>query len=260
MKQVPAAARPPATAHASTDETHSPLSQRFADLAHRAEDGDGEAARTLAVDLGICMRLPQYEQSILFHEAWKRQHPNDASDEQQPVPKAMTRFRDERDRARALCAGISREQVKGRAHWLYTAALAGDAKSAFDFGSGGFLHDDLLGQLEQIPFWREHAEDMLERALAGGESDALSALARGHDPARENDADELELSNDPVAAYAYYAALARSTAGSREMAQTALARLGPELTDAERQRALARADDICMNDLPAFCGTPHPAH
>jgi len=42
----------------------------------------------------------------------------------------------------------------------------------------------------------------------------------------------------------------------RSVAEDAIARLDPQLTEAERNEALAKAADICLNDLPAICDLP----
>jgi hypothetical protein len=239
-----------------TPDAPASLSARYADLVRNADDGDREAARTLAEDLGRCMRLPDREGTIIMHDSIIARYP--ATDRPRAGNGETLRERTEKLRQdvesdRRLCAGVTRAQIRGRAQWLYKAALAGDAKSAFEYGSGSFIHDDLLGQLEQIPFWRDHAEEMLQRALSGGNADALAALAHGYDPARDPNDVELHFAADPVAAYAYYTALSLMRKDwMRAIAEEPLARLDAGLSDAERAEALAKAAAICTS-LPDDC-------
>jgi hypothetical protein len=242
------------------------LATEFADLAQRANDGDGDAAKQLARDLGRCAHTYVLESTVRLTEAAIthravspsiRIESNEGSDR---ARERLEHFRDELASAQALCDGVTRDQVKSRAHWLYLAGLAGDAESALTYGTGAFIYDDLLGQLEQIPPWRGRAEGMLQRALEGGEERALLSLARGHDPAREaNDAGEPSFAPDPVAAYAYYTAMSLLSGWQRNVGEDNAARLDPELTDAERAQALAMAADICLNDLPTICSLPPSA-
>jgi hypothetical protein len=240
------------------------LAERIPDLAERADAGDRNAARTLAEGLGRCLLLPQLEQSTFGDERYleelRKRNAARGRDERSSKGEDAVSLRVEAARAELAstqeeCAGVSREQTKSVAHWMYRAALLGDSKSALEFGIGTFISTDMLGQLEQIPFWREHSEEMLERALAGGESSALMTLAAAHDPMKSGSFDAPRYATDAAAAYAYYTAMSLLP-GSQAYADAALARLEPQLTDAERDDALAKAADICLNDLPTVCSLP----
>ncbi|MET0230257.1 MAG: hypothetical protein ABW186_04925 [Rhodanobacteraceae bacterium] len=233
------------------------LAARYAALAQRAEDGDRESARTLAQDLARCMQQPELERRLAYQQNWVDRHmTNLPAERQASARRRLDKVREDLASARTLCAGVSREQVRSRSYWLYKAAIAGDSASALSFGTGAFIYDDMLGQLEQIPFWRDHARDALERALAGGEKGALIALARAYDPARGDKAGELAFASSAVDAYAFYTALSLVPGWERSVAEDAIARLDPQLTEAERNEALAKAADICLNDLPAICDLP----
>ncbi len=203
------------------------------------------------------MQLPELERRLAYQQNWVDRHMTNLSAERQSSARQrLDKVREDLASSRTLCAGVSREQVRSRSYWLYKAALAGDSQSALNFGTGAFIHDDMLGQLEQIPFWRDHAEDALERALAGGEKGALIALARAYDPEKDDKFGELAFASNAVDAYAFYTALSLVPGWERSVAEDAIARLDPQLTDAERNQALAKAADICVNDLPAICDLP----
>jgi hypothetical protein len=258
-----------ATARAVARSAKSPgasanLADRIPDLVAHADAGDRDAARTLAEGLGSCLQLPQLEESTLASERYlddlrKRNAARDrnerASEGENAVALRLEVARATLASRKAECSGVSREQTKSVAHWLYEAALLGDSKSALEFGLGTFISTDMLGQLEQIPFWREHSEEMLERAVAGGESSALRTLAAAHDPMRPDSSDVPRFASDATASYAYYTVISLLP-GSHEYADAALERLEPELTGAERDDALARAAEICLDDLPTICTLP----
>jgi len=235
---------------------------RYKELSHRADDGDLEAAREIAKTLAECAGIPDNERSIASTRILI--DPDSTMGKRLASrPQALAAFQKGLDvdrarlqTARDKCAGITRNQIESRAHWLYKSAELGDADSALAFGRGDFLFSTLasIESLDQIPFWREHAEDMLERALQGGKIQAALALAQGHDPNRELDGSEvLALSDDPVAAYAYYSALRMS--GEADVPMIAVERLAAQLSDPERAEAERQAAEICATALGGRC---HP--
>ncbi len=158
---------------------------------------------------------------------------------------------------RTRCSGITSEQMATRAHWLYRAAELGDAKSAYAFGTGEFLYADLFDELDQIPFWRDHAEQALQQSLEGGESAAVRYLAVAYDPAASFDFGGPKFAPDPEQAYVYYSVLSMTNESSfsYEVAN-ALERLGAELDPEQIAAATQLAADICANDIPGACDAP----
>lgn len=257
------------TAVAAQNVNTESFAARYAYLARSADDGDVAAARELARTLTDCAALPAL-QSGAFSLQVMLDPASSMGSRLAAKPSSLARFEQSAAKAQDLvraridkCAGVDPSQLRSRAHWLYLAGLGGDARSALAFGRGDFLTDAPLDQLEQVPFWRERAPDMLRRALAGGESEAAAWLAQAYDPAREPGAAQVvPLQADLTQAYAYYAVL--GLAGDGEyvgMAQSALERLAPQLSAAQRADAERLVSDICARDLAGRCGAGSaPAH
>jgi len=257
---------PAATAQSADAES---FAARYTHLTRSADDGDAAAARELARTLTECAALPALQRAAFSLQmmldpasamgARLSRKPSSHARLEQSAAKTQ-----ELARARAdKCAGVDAAQLQSRARWLYLAALGGDARSALAFGRGDFLTDAPLDQLEQVPFWREHAPDMLRRALAGGEAEAAAWLAQAYDPARPPGALQVvPLPADAVQAYAYYAVLGLGGDGETiGMAQAALERLTPQLSVAQRAEAERLVSDICALDLPGRCGAgTAPSH
>jgi hypothetical protein len=236
---------------------------RIPELTQRADAGDRDAARALADGLARCQQLRAVEEAAIsderFLDEMRKRHAAHGTDTRSSQSDLLIAHRVEAARAQfvstqADCAGVSRDQIRSLSHWLYEAARLGDTKSALEFGVGTFLETDMLGQLEQVPFWRDHAEEMLQRALAGGEVHALQALANAHDPMEQYAIPKL--ASDPVAAYTYYTVMSLLPGAQNDLADYGLERLDPQMTDTDRDEALARAADICLNDLPTICSLP----
>jgi hypothetical protein len=240
---------------------------RYAELAERADDGDREAAAALAERLRPCAMRAMLDNEALHLDAMldpdspsrshfaKNPKSLEAFEKQAAISQASAREADD------ACVEMTPEQVLARGHWLYRAAELGDAKSALEFGRGDFLRFEPLTHLDEVAFWREHSEAMLERAVAGGERDALIFLAAGHDVKDERWFDGPRFDPDPVAAYAYYTALSLSSDRIDVQVEGALDRLDRELSDTDRTRAREQAAELCVNHPALGCdpGAP-PMH
>lgn len=236
----------------------------YADLAERADAGDRESAVALAELVRPCaMRAMLDSEALQIEALLDPDSPSRAHFTKNP--KSLAAFEKQAENSRAIareadeaCEGIAPEQVRARGHWLYRAAELGDAKSALEFGKGTFLQFEPLTHLDEVAFWREHAQSMLERAAEGGQRDAFLYLASGHDVAQERWIDGPRFDPDPVAAYAYYTALSLASDRIDVQVEGALDRLDRELSDADRARAREQAAAICANDLPLVCGPDAP--
>ena len=155
--------------------------------------------------------------------------------------------------AEEACANLTPEQIRARGHWLFRAAELGDAKSALEFGRGDFLRYEPLTHLDEVAFWRDHAESTLQHAVAGGERDALGLLAAGYDPVHERWREGPRFDPDPVAAYAYYTAWSLTLDRIDTDVEGALDRLDRELSDADRAAARERVAEICANEVSLIC-------
>ncbi|HEX5125021.1 MAG TPA: hypothetical protein VFV97_17385 [Rhodanobacteraceae bacterium] len=229
------------------------IAARYADLARRADAGDGAAAIELARALGHCAEVDPLQRSLLMSQMQS----NDArfavkydDNNRDAVRRFQQRLSDSLRESGAGCEGITRAQQKSYGRWLYKAAEAGDAASAFEFGSGRFLFDDTLGNLEEVSFWRDHAEDMLQRALAGGDGHALFTLAEAYDPASMPRWTEGPIFDaDPVKAYAYYLAGSERNRSIGTGVEPRLERLESSLSDADRAAAQQLAAEICATGV-----------
>jgi hypothetical protein len=222
----------------------------YAELATRADAGDRDAAVALVDRLRPCARRVMLDNEAVHMEAML--------DEDSPAlrhfaqhPKALDALAKHAESARTAsreadeaCEGMTPEQVLARGHWLYRAAELGDAKSALEFGRGDFLRYEPLTHLDEVAFWRDHAESMLRRALEGGERDALALLASGYDPSREQLLEGPRFAPDPVTAYAYYSVWSLSSDRIDVEVEGALARIDRELSDPDRARARAGGRDL----------------
>lgn len=236
---------------------------RYAELVRRAETDDRDAAVALATMLSPCAMRRFFDNETIGYEV--------SLDEDSPLRPRMSAkalatlatfaetSRAKVREAEATCEGLTPEQVLTRGHWLYRAGELGDAASALEFARGDFLREEQLALLEEVAFWRDHAESMLQRALEGGQRDALRLLAAAHDPSNERWIDGPRFEPDPVSAYAYYLAWSLASDSIDVNVEGALDRLGGQLTEAERLRARAEAADICLNDLPLVCDREMPA-
>jgi hypothetical protein len=239
------------------------IAARYADLARRAEEGDGAAARELAQALARCAKVDWTQRSLFLTQMWSdsshRQVYRDEPD-QDAMRRLQQRLADTLRENSGACEGVTRAELKSYAHWLYKAGEAGDTASAFEFGSGGFILDDTLGQLEAIPFWRDHAQDMLQRALAQGDARALLPLAEAYDPASSPRWTTGPIFDaDPVQAYAYYLAASERNHSLTSGIALRLDRIEATLTDAERAEAQQRAAEICASGAGDIC-TPLQRH
>jgi hypothetical protein len=232
---------------------------RYAELSRRAESGDREAAAALATMLQPCTMRRFFESEVTGYEAMLDEdaalrarltrHPNaiEALSRLAETSRASAR------EAAGACEGLTPEQVLARGHWLYRAAELGDAASALEFGRGDFLRYEPLTHLDEIAFWRDHAEAMLQQALAGGESGALAYLAAGYERPSEPGIDGPHFVPDPVKAYTYYTLLSLTSEHADVRVEGSLDRLERQLSDADRARARAAATDICIESLPLVC-------
>jgi hypothetical protein len=237
---------------------------RYAELATRADDGERDAAVALVELLRPCAHRAMLDNEALHMEAMLDEdsparrhfakHPKalDALAKHAEVASASAREADD------ACAEMTPEQVLARSHWLYRAAELGDARSALEYGRGDFLRYEPLTHLDEVAFWRDHAESMLQRAMEGGEREALALLASGYDPSRERLLEGPRFAPDPVAAYAYYTAWSLSSDRIDVQVEGALDRLDRELGETDRARAREQAAAICANDLPLVCGPDAP--
>jgi hypothetical protein len=237
---------------------------RYATLERLAGDGDRDAAAELAKMLRPCALRATYESETVHLEAMLDEN-SDLRRRYAQKPKIIESFAKQADIARAdaraagvACAGLTPEQILARGHRLYRAGELGDAASALEFARGNFLRYAPLTHLDEVAFWRDHTESMLQRALEGGERDSARLLAQGYDPARNGWIEGPRFAPDPVSAYAYYL-LASLTADSIDIVvEGRLDRLDRELNDDERERARAEATEICMNELALVCDTGAP--
>ena len=233
----------------------------YADLARRANQGEAAAAREMAQTVTECAALPALQGAVASLQIMLDPASRTAT-RLANKPALLARIQTAAAKAEASararsekCAGIDPAQLQNRAHWLYLAGRSGDAHSALAFGRGDFMTGNSLELLEQVPFWRGHAEEMLRSALAGGEVEAAASLARAYDPEGERGALQVvPLESDAVQAYAYYAVLGLGGNGeSAEAAQAALERLAPQLSAAQRAAAERLVSDICAIDLAGRC-------
>jgi len=230
---------------------------RYAELARRADAGDGAAAIELAQALGRCAQVDPLQRSLVQSQMMSRDatrfaqvYGGDSEENREAVRRFQQRLSDRLHESGGACEGITRAQQKSYGHWLYTAGEAGDAASAFEFGSGNFIFDDTLGNLEEVSFWRDHAEDMLQRALAGGDGHALLALAEAYDPASTPRWTEGPIFDaDPVKAYAYYLAGSERNRSIGTGVEPRLERLESSLSDADRAAAQQLAAEICATGV-----------
>ena len=249
------APRSPAT---STHEQAAPAAgseSRYAELARRAEAGERDAATELANLLTRCAGVNANQREVIsltmMLDPETRHFGNSSKDFGSSALRARLDEAQARlDANRTACAGTTKQQVETRAHWLYRAGELGDAQAALEFGEGTFLYPDMFDQLDQIPFWRDHAQEMLESAMRGGKHDAVLILARAYDPDPTFRADFPPIRTDPVSAYAYYYLLSSLADIVSIDTEGALARLGGDLSDAERQQATELAARLCAEDLP----------
>lgn len=248
------------TSRSTTTES---FAARYADLARRAEQGEAAAAREMAQTITECATLPALQSAVASFQIMLDPASRTAT-RLANKPASLARIEtsaakaEESARARSeKCAGIGPVQLQSRAHWLYLAGRSGDAHSALAFGRGDFMIGNSLDPLEQVPFWREHAEEMLRSALAGGEVEAAASLAQAYDPEGERGALQVvPLEGNALQAYAYYAVLGLAGDGEyAEAAQAALERLAPQLSVAQRVEAERLVSDICALDLGGRCNT-----
>jgi len=232
---------------------------RYTTLERLATDGDRDAAAGLAKMLRPCALQIMYEGEAVHFEA-ELDEESDLRRRFGDKPKVMESYLQQADiarndalAARTACDGLSPEQILARGHWLYRAGELGDAASALEFAGGDFLRYQPLTHLDEVAFWRDHAESMAQRALAGGERDAVRLLARGYDPSRDPWVEGPRFAPDPVSAYEYY--LLESLTGKTIDVQVEgpLDRIDALLTDDERASARAAAAEICMNELALVC-------
>jgi hypothetical protein len=230
---------------------------RYAELARRADAGDGAATIELAQALGRCAQVDPLQRSLFLSQMissdatrFARVYGDDTETNRERVRQFQQRLSDRLRESGSACEGITRAQQKSYARWLYKAGEAGDAASAFEFGSGRFIFDDTLGNLEEVPFWREHAEDMLQRALSGGDGHALVTLAEAYDPGSTPRWTEGPIFDaDPVKAYAYYLAGSERNRALGTGVEPRLERLESSLSDADRAAAQQLAAEICATGV-----------
>ena len=158
---------------------------------------------------------------------------------------------------RNACKGITADAMPTRGAWLYRAAKLGDTESAFAFGSGRFLYADLLNELDEIAFWRDHAEESLTMALEGGELAAARELAIAYDDAPSIMDGGPRFAPDAERAYAYYTVLLLAgDDGWGTAIEDSLDRLASELDGDQIAAADDLASDICATDLAGACDGP----
>jgi hypothetical protein len=230
---------------------------RYAELARRADAGDGAATIELAQALGRCAQVDPLQRSLFLSQMMSSDtahfelvYGEDNEKNRAAVRRSQQRLSDRLRESGSACDGITHEQQRSYGRWLYKAGEAGDAASAFDFGSGRFIFDDKLGSLEEVSFWRDHAEDMLRRALDGGNGNALVTLAEAYDPASTPRWTEGPIFDaDPVKAYAYYLAGSERNRSLGTGVEPRLERLESSLSDADRAAAQQLAAEICATGV-----------
>jgi hypothetical protein len=230
---------------------------RYADLVQRAPS-DREAAVELAHWLADCASIVDVQRStaqlrLQLDPDARNGKPLSTTSEQHFVA-AIERGETSVAKRHAACRGVSSAQVATRSEWLYRAAKLGDAKSALEFGSGNFLAPDILNQLDEIAFWRDHAEEALDIALEGGEPAAARLLAFAYDPAPQVSEGAARFAPDPERAYAYYSVMSMTAGqGMGGIIGDALERLAQSLDEAQIAEATELAASICTDDFAGLC-------
>jgi hypothetical protein len=250
----------PSTARSSSDAGAS-TRDRYADLVRRGAT-DGAAAAELAQWLQTCAERSFEERSLSQLRA--RLDPDVrngrpiSADAQRVFAQQIARSEAEAAARQNACDGITPDKMATRGEWLYRAAKLGDVDSALAFGSGRFLYADLMNQLDEIAFWRDHAEEALTIALEGGTPWAARELAMAYDPAPMMTEGGPRFAPDAERAYSYYAVLLLChDEGSGTMYEESLERLAAQLDEEQIAAANALAATICANDLPGQCDGAH---
>jgi hypothetical protein len=168
--------------------------------------------------------------------------------------------------ARRACEGIGTDRLGAYGHWLYRSAQLGDAKAALRFGEGGWLAPNdytIIDDEAEVDFWRQHALEMMQRALAEGELRASLELAVSFGDIEgflvfpsEGQSLNLYLALQPngVESLAYlHVAMETGNCDTCEGYVVHLAyELGPEAAAA----AKTEADRICATELAGRCKAP----
>lgn len=164
-----------------------PLARTYSALATRAEAGDREAAERLIKEIDACRDLPELTRYAIEDALRIRKDQRITEGPAAPEAAADLASFEARsgevaatiDARTLLCAGIGDHRLGELGHWLYKAGELDDAKAAHRFGSGSWISVDPGDAIDDgaIEFWRAHALEMTEHALAGGELSASVELA-----------------------------------------------------------------------------------
>lgn len=166
LVQAPSVPLPPADAR---------VTDVFAELQHRADHGDAQAACRLAVSLLDCSALsvwPQPAEQDEQEQVLEREHGAAAANFAAQQRLGMIA-------ARQRCAGITDAQKALAPNYLRQAARAGVNEALVRYADGGsFPQDGPFRTLRDPAFdlWRREAPAMMQRALQQGEPAAVPIL------------------------------------------------------------------------------------
>ena len=173
-------------------------------LARRALNGDVRAACRLAFELETCARLPGVQNMV----AQIRQRDAEETDPamREGHARALAFFGAIADRGAHTCDGVASEETTNAWKWQVAAALAGYPPSMARFAAASVFGSQATH--DGVHAYRDHAADLLQRAIDAGEPIAFELAMHAH--RRGESFGSFQLPKDPVRAAAYALALHRA--------------------------------------------------
>ena len=257
--EAPAAKRPSARDRSDTappaprqplPPKDTPIAQVYDNLAARARAGDAAASCRLGQDLDRCAIYPtlrwQLQEEAELREAQRKRGVSEKQLDQDMQIGAARRLAVEK--IQALCAGLSEARVAEGFDWLLLAADQGSVAAASRFATRvPFDPAHTFEHLDRLMVYRDHAAELAQRALAGGDLAIVGPLAEAYNTPPDQPYRELLaqlVPPDPVEGYALLRLQAMLGAPGTERRQYQLDQLAGRLTPAQRAAAEARATSL----------------
>ncbi|HSX58883.1 MAG TPA: hypothetical protein VLF18_01670 [Tahibacter sp.] len=243
----PRTAAPPAAPLPPRDQ---PITLYYDELAKRAAEGDGAAARRLADDLYECAtrdrQLDMAERLLDRSERGGRGGRGRGGPDRMPGPgpgagprgegvdvnspefadrrlNAAERFLENAVAAQARCEGVKPETLAKSSEWIREAALAGDAEAQLCYAiAPNEWNRDVLSPewVDWAERWNAESPALVRQAFEGGLPEAAAVLSNMYSAWAPRDARPWSerLGDDPYWAYAY-AVIAQQTLSADQSAR-----------------------------------------
>ena len=184
-----------------------PITDIATSLQIRADAGDSLAACRLGMELLRCQQVPDEFADQHFQELERQEKYNRENGDTQRAERIAAGRRASLE-IRAACREIPKTLRDRAHHSLRQAALAGEPDALLRYASGESL--GLMGRFDRLTSpdldaWRREAPELLQRALAAGQPEAVQLLAEAHRPGDEATTTIIGwvIPNDPIQAHAY---------------------------------------------------------